>query len=211
MANSNSHSNSITVTSSTKHHFKNGIVFRPCRHCCCCITFTLVILLSAASIFVFWPSDPDVKIEQLSLRHVKVHPIPPVSAVLLISVAVKVRNGDIYWMDLTDVDIGVRYRGIKLGHVETEEWHVRGWGWCHVFGDIEYSRLPSSDVIHLVEDMTKGKTTFHVLVEVSGQLGFLIFRFPYVFKAIRSCDVLVNTKNHSIIHQHCLHKVSLMD
>ena len=130
-----------------------------------------------------------MKIVGLNVRKVMVHPIPPVSAVLWISVTVKVRNGDVYWMELSEVDVGLRYRGKKLGHVESEEWHVRGWGWCHVYGEIENRKLPAPDVVHLVEDMAKGRAYFQAVAEVTGQLGLFVFRFPYTFKVyISYCD-----------------------
>ncbi|XP_057736715.1 uncharacterized protein LOC130951970 [Arachis stenosperma] len=183
-----------------KHLHKNDFDPPPPRPCHCLLTCTLVTLLFVALVVVLWPGEPDVKITQLSVKRVKA------TAMFMLSVTIKVQNRDVYWMDLKEVDVGMKYRGRKLGHVESGRWHVRGWGWCHVYGDLEFGGLPPVDVVHLIEDIKKGSALFHGVAEVSGQLGFLGFRSPYVFKAVRACDVLVNTKNQTVVHQHCIRK-----
>lgn len=135
-----------------------------------------------ACVFLLWPWDPELKIERLNVKRVKVHPIPPVSADVWISLSVNVKNRGMYWMELTEVDVGVKYRGKKMGHVESEGWHVRGWASAHVDGDLEFSGLPSSEVAHLLEDLAKGKVYFRTTVEVSGEFGLFLFRIPLVFK-----------------------------
>ncbi|KAK7294182.1 hypothetical protein RJT34_17067 [Clitoria ternatea] len=172
----------------------------------CCLKWTVALVVCLALAFLLWPGDPDVTIESLNVKHVKVHPIPPIGADVRLSVTVKVRNRDIYWMELMEVDVGIRYRGKKLGHVESEGGHVRSWGVSPVDGEIEYVGLPASDATHLLEDLAKRRVHFHTTTEVTGQLGLFFFSFPNIFKATLSCQVLVNTKNHSIISQHCLHK-----
>ncbi|KAK7389543.1 hypothetical protein VNO78_24683 [Psophocarpus tetragonolobus] len=172
----------------------------------CWLKWTVGIVVCVGCMWVVWPWEPELEMERMNVKRVKVHPIPPVSADVWISLSVKVRNRGMYWMELTDVDVGVKYRGKKMGHVESEGWHVRGWGWTNVDGDLEFSGLPSSEVLHLLEDLAKGKLYFHTVVEVYGQLGLLLFPIPHFFKTILACEILVNTKNHSIILQHCLHK-----
>ncbi|XP_061359538.1 uncharacterized protein LOC133303626 [Gastrolobium bilobum] len=185
-----------------KGHSSNYVVL-PRR---CCFTCTVVLVVCLASVFLFWPSDPQLKIERLRVRKVKVHPLPPISADVYISVTVRVHNGDVYWMELTEVDVGVKYRGYKLGHVESEGWHVSSWGSSYVDGDLKFSGLPSADVAHLLEDLAKGRVYLRTVTEVSAQLGLLVFRLPLTFKTTLSCEVLVNTKNHTIVRQHCIHK-----
>lgn len=166
--------------SKSKEHSQNYVV-SPRR---CCVTLTVGLILCLASVFILWPSDPEVKIVRLRVNRMKVHPLPPISADLRISVTVRVRNGDVYWMELTEVDVGVKYRGKKLGHVESEDWHVRGWGSCHVLGDVEFSGLPASDVVHLMEDMARGRVYFQAVAEVTGHLGLLFYHLPLTFKVL---------------------------
>ncbi|KAL3005152.1 hypothetical protein AAZX31_08G203700 [Glycine max] len=172
----------------------------------CCLKWTVFVVVSLAGVLVLWPWEPELKIERMNVKRVKVHPIPPVSADVWISLSVRVQNRCMYWMELTDVDVGVKYRGKKMGHVESEGWHVRGWASTKVDGVLEFSGLPSSEVAHLLQDLAMGKIYFHTVIKVYGQLGFLLFRIPHFLQTILACEILVNTKNHSIILQHCLHK-----
>ncbi|XP_027344699.1 uncharacterized protein LOC113857140 [Abrus precatorius] len=172
----------------------------------CCLKWTVALAVCLACAYMVWPSDPELKIERLTVKRVKLHPLPPIGADVMMSVTVRVRNRAVYWLELREVDVGIRYRGKKLGHVESEGWHVRGWGFSHVDGDLEFSGLPASEVAHLLEDLAKGRVYFHTVTEVTGQLGFFLFHFPLTFKVILSCEILINTKNRSIVSQHCLHK-----
>ncbi|KAL2338087.1 hypothetical protein Fmac_012533 [Flemingia macrophylla] len=173
----------------------------------CWLKWMLSVTVFLACVILAWPWNPELRMERLNVKRVKVHPLPPVGADVFISVSVRVKSRCMYWAELAEVDVGVKYRGKKMGHVEEEGWRVRGWGTILVEGDLQFSGLPSSEVAHLLEDLAKGKVYFHTVIEVSGQIGFLFLPLPYLFKTILACEVLVNTKNHSIILQHCIHKV----
>ncbi|PNY01264.1 hypothetical protein L195_g024556 [Trifolium pratense] len=147
--------------------------------------------------------------ERLKVRKAKVRPLPPLSVDVSLSVTAKIHNKGLLWMNLAEVDIHVKYRGNKLGHVETESLHVNRWGLEHVYGEIEFSELPSSDVAHLMKELAKGSVLFHTSVRVTGHFGLFLFHFPNIFKIKVSCDVLVNSKNHTIVHQHCVEKIKI--
>ncbi|CAJ1951179.1 unnamed protein product [Sphenostylis stenocarpa] len=174
----------------------------------CCLKWTVAMVVTAACLFVLWPWSPEMKIERMHVKRVKVHPLPPVGADVWISLSVKVMNRGMYWLDLMDVDVGVKYRGKKMGHVESEGWHVRSWAATNVDGDLEFSGLPSAEVAHLLEDIAKGKVYFHTVIEVAGEYGLFAISIPVAFKTILACEILVDTKNHSILLQHCIYKVS---
>nr|KYP54210.1 hypothetical protein KK1_000385 [Cajanus cajan] len=153
---------------------------------CCWLKWTVAVTVFLALAIVVWPWNPELRIERLNVKRVKVHPLPPVGADVFIALSVRVQNRGMYWLELTDVDVGVKYRGKKMGHVESEGWRVRGWGTTLVEGDLEFSGLPSSEVAHLLEDLAKGRVYFHTVVEVSGQIGFLLTPIPYLFKVLYS-------------------------
>ncbi|KAG2379817.1 uncharacterized protein HKW66_Vig0165960 [Vigna angularis] len=173
----------------------------------CFLKWTVAMVVCAAGSLVLWPWSPELKIERMSVKRVRVHPLPPVGADVWITLSVVVKNRGMYWLDLADVDVGVKYRGKKMGHVESEGWHVRGWASTNVDGDLEFSGLPSTEVAHLLEDMAKGEVYFHTVIEVAGEFGFLSIPVPLTFKIILACEVLVNTKSHAIILQHCIYKL----
>ncbi|KAJ1429079.1 hypothetical protein SESBI_08431 [Sesbania bispinosa] len=160
----------------------NASVVLPRR---CCVAWTVVgVVVSLVAMWLFWPWDPEVEMAQLRVKRVKLHPLPPVSADVWLSVTVSVHNKGAYWMELADVDVGVKYRGRKMGHVESQEWHLREWGTVHVFGELEFSGLPSADVSHLLQDLAKGRVYFRTVTEVTGHLGFLFFHLSRTFKII---------------------------
>ncbi|ESW07685.1 hypothetical protein PHAVU_010G150300 [Phaseolus vulgaris] len=172
----------------------------------CCLKWMVVMVVCAAGSMVLWPWSPELKIQRMNVKRVRVHPLPPVGADVWITLSVAVKNRGMYWLDLAEVDVGVKYRGKKMGHVESEGWHVRSWASKDVDGDLQFSGLPSTEVAHLLEDMAKGEVYFHTVIEVAGQIGFLTINIPFTFKTILACEVLVNTKSHAIILQHCIYK-----
>lgn len=164
----------------SKQDTKNYVVIRPCI----CLLWTVILAAFVTAAFLLWPVDPEIEMEKLTVKRAKVHPLPPLSANVWLSVAVKVHNKVLCWMELAEVDVGIKYRGQKLGHVETEGWHVAGWGSAHVFGDLEFGGLPSPEVAHFMQDLGKGRVQFHTAVEVVGNLGLFFFRFPNIFKVL---------------------------
>ncbi|KAG4399309.1 hypothetical protein JHK82_021946 [Glycine max] len=172
------------------------------------LKWMVFVVVCVACVVGIWPWYPELKIERMEVKRVKVRPVPPVGADVSISMSVRVRNRDIYWMEMREVDVGMKYRRKKMGHVELKGWQVKGWSSTHVEAEVVFAELPSSQVPYLLEDVAKGKVYFRTVVELSGQFGILSFRtpLPLEFKTILACEILVNTKNHSIILQHCLHK-----
>ncbi|XP_073226014.1 uncharacterized protein [Cicer arietinum] len=161
-----------------KQNTQNYVVLRPCI----CLAWTVILTLCVTAVFFLWPRDPEVEMERLTVRKVRVHPLPPLSADVALSLTVNVHNSGFYFMELGEVDVGVKYRGNKLGHVETEGWHVGRRSSAHVFGELEFSGLASADVAHLMQDIAKGRVHFHTSVEVTGQLGLSFFHVPKIFK-----------------------------
>ncbi|KAF7843326.1 late embryogenesis abundant protein [Senna tora] len=166
------------------------------------------ILLFLAAVYVFWPSDPVLKIERLKLNRIKVHTVPRLAIDISMFVTVRVHNTDVYSMDYKSIDVAVGYRGKKLGHVRSAHGHVKAKGSSYVDAKLEFTGIRVlSDVVYFLEDLAKGTVPFDTVSEVEGHLGLLFFDFPMEAKI--SCEVLVNTANQTIAHEKCLHKVSV--
>lgn len=164
----------------------------------CAVSFIIV----AAVVYVFWPSDPDVKIVRLRLNKVHIHTLPRIAIDISMFVTVKVKNTDVYSMDYTMVKVGVGYRGKKLGKVRSAGGHVRAKGASYVDAELEFDGVELwSDVVYLLEDLAKGSVPFDTVTEIRGRLGLLLFHFPLLAKV--SCEVLVNTINQTIARQNC--------
>nr|XP_011466700.1 PREDICTED: uncharacterized protein LOC101294785 isoform X1 [Fragaria vesca subsp. vesca] len=168
-----------------------------------------VLLLLFSSLYLFWPSDPSVKIVRLKLKKVHVHTRPRVTIDVSMAVRIKVRNGDVYSMDYDALEVGVGYRGKRLGQVRFQQGHVRAFGSSYVDAEVEFNGVGVfSDVVLLLEDLAKGTVPFDTVTEVRGKLGVLVFHFP--LRARVSCEILVNMMNQTIFRHNC-YEVSTLD
>ncbi|KAL9323121.1 hypothetical protein ACSQ67_011174 [Phaseolus vulgaris] len=144
------------------YHHQNLVVLSRRRVISCAVSMALLV----TTLYVLWPSGPDLKIVGLKLRRIKVHPVPPITVDISMLLTLRVRNADVYFMDLGAVNVAVAYRGKMLGHVRSREVHVRARGSSHVEADVEFagiSVLP--ELVLLLEDVAKGLRV--VTVELS--------------------------------------------
>ncbi|KAJ9190141.1 hypothetical protein P3X46_001369 [Hevea brasiliensis] len=166
------------------------------------IITTVFFLLLAALLFLFWPSDPSLKIVRLHLNKLHVHTLPVISIDVSLHLTVKVRNVDVYSMDFRHIDVALKYRGKRLGKVRSGQGHVRALKSSCVDAVMEFSGVRIlSDVMSLLEDLARGKVPLDTATVFTGKLGLLFFEYP--LKAKMSCQLLVNTNNQSILHQNC--------
>ncbi|XP_061338582.1 uncharacterized protein LOC133285389 isoform X2 [Gastrolobium bilobum] len=164
---------------------QNHVVFsRRCR-----VTCTVGLMLFLTTVYIFWPSDPDLKIVRLKLKRVKVHPVPRFTVDISMLLTLRVHNADVYSMDFGAVDVVVGYRGKSLGHVKSKPGHVWARGLSYVDADVEFAGIGLlPEMVLLLEDLAKGTVPFDT-----------------VSQAKLSCEVLVSTLNQTIVRQHCLH------
>ncbi|KAL0661966.1 hypothetical protein Bca4012_098803 [Brassica carinata] len=140
-----------------------------------------LFLISFASIliYIFWPSDPRIKIERVKVSHVHVHrrPVPSIDMTMLVTL--KVSNADVYSFDFTALDVAIGYRGKTLGHVSSDGGHVKAMGSSYLEAETQLDGVTVfADVINLIHDLAKGSIEFDTVTETNGKLGVLFFRFP---------------------------------
>ncbi|KAK9281394.1 hypothetical protein L1049_004294 [Liquidambar formosana] len=146
----------------------------PCRLIC-----TISFLLLALAVYVFWPSDPDVKIVRLRLDRVRIHTIPRISLDISLALTVRVHNVDMYYMDYKHLHVAVGYRGRELGHVRSSHGHVRARGSSDVDAMLEFNGVEVLyDVVYLLEDLAKGTVPFDTVTKVRGHLGLFFIQLP---------------------------------
>ncbi|XP_050230940.1 uncharacterized protein LOC126679959 [Mercurialis annua] len=161
-----------------------------------------LIFLFISAVYFFWPSDPAIKIVRMHLNKIHIHALPIISIDVSLQVTIKVSNVDVYSMDFTALDIALRYRGKKLGHVKSGKGHVRARASSYVDAELEFSKVGVlSDVVFLLEDLARGKVPFDTVTKFDGKLGFLFFEIP--MKARMTCEILINTINQTIFRQNC--------
>ncbi|XP_027344082.1 uncharacterized protein LOC113856463 [Abrus precatorius] len=183
------------------HHHQNHVVLT--RRCG--VTCTLGLMLFLTTVYVFWPSDPNLTIVRLKLKRMKLHPLPPITVDISMVLTLMVHNADVYSLDFGAVNVAVAYRGKMLGHVTAKHGHVRPRGYSYVDADVEFSGISVvPEMVLLLEDLAKGIVPFDTISQIRGQLALLFLHFP--MKAKLSCEVLVSTRNQTIVRQHCLHQ-----
>ncbi|XP_038995274.1 uncharacterized protein LOC120119530, partial [Hibiscus syriacus] len=166
------------------------------------VLYAVAFVLLAALAFIFWPSDPEIKIARVHVNHMQVHTKPIVTLDISLVLTLKVRNWDVYTMDFTTLDVAVGYRGKTLGHVKSEHSHVRAMGSSYVKAVLELNGVEVfSDVVYMLEDFARGTIPFDTVTEFVGWLGFSFFRFP--LKAKISCEIMINRASQNIIRQNC--------
>ncbi|KAG6780476.1 hypothetical protein POTOM_013336 [Populus tomentosa] len=149
-----------------------------CRRRWAMITIAFLLLLSAL-VYVFWPSDPMVKVARLRLDKIRIHTLPIINIDLSLYVTLRVRNVDVYSMDFRSLDVAVKYKGKRLGHARSDHGHVRALGSSYVDAEIDLRGISVlSDVVSLLEDLGRGTVPFDTVTEVSGKLGLLFLGFP---------------------------------
>ncbi|KAK4269423.1 hypothetical protein QN277_022581 [Acacia crassicarpa] len=169
------------------------------------IIWVISVVLFLGLVYICWPSDPVLKIERMKLNRIKVHTLPRLAVDISMLVTVKVHNGDVYSMNYKSLDVAVGYRGKKLGHVKSEDGHVRAKGSSYVDARLEFTGIRVlSDVVYFLEDLAKGTVPFDTSTEIEGYLGLLFFSFP--MEANLRCEVLVNIANQAIERQKCRRK-----
>ncbi|KAI6671916.1 hypothetical protein NL676_006801 [Syzygium grande] len=168
---------------------------------CVLLSVSSLVLLAALA-YVLWPSDPRLKIARLWPTRIRIRTVPVLVVDISMLATIRVRNADAYWMDYGRLDVEVGYRGRTLGRVRSGGGHVRAFGSSDVDAELELNGVEVlAEAAFLMEDLAKGRVPFDALTEVEGQLGLWFFRFP--LKAKVSCEVMVNTKNQTIVRQSC--------
>ncbi|KAJ8756179.1 hypothetical protein K2173_024726 [Erythroxylum novogranatense] len=170
----------------------------------------LLLLLLTALVYFFWPSEPTLKIVRLKLKKIHVHTRPFIYIDISLHATIMVRNVDAYSMDFTSIYVRIKYRGKRLGYVKAHGGHVKALTSSYVEAELELTRVRIlSDVVYLLEDLSKGRIPFHTETEVTGTLGFLLFGLPLKTKLL--CEVVINTTNQTIERQNCYTKSLVRD
>ncbi|CAH9056332.1 unnamed protein product [Cuscuta epithymum] len=168
------------------------------RNCFFCASF---IILLAVSVFLLWPSNPEISVSRLHLRGFKVHLIPP-SFDITLQLTLKVRNRDFYSIDYKSLVVWIGYKGKMLGNVTSDDGHLKARASSYVNATLDLEGVEIfSDVISLIEDVAKGSITLDTVTQINGQLGLFSFDIP--LQGNVSCEIVVDTNNQTISHQNC--------
>ncbi|KAK6795836.1 hypothetical protein RDI58_009291 [Solanum bulbocastanum] len=176
---------------------------RPARRYVYCAA---VFILLSAALFFLWPSDPELSIARLKLRHLKVHSLPKISIDVTLDVTAKIRNNNFYSVNFRYAVISIGYRGKQLGHVTSDFGRIKARASSYVNATLELTDISIfSDLIPLIEDLARGSITFDTVTQIGGELGLVLFDIPIKGKVV--CEIVVDTHNETISHQNCYPEV----
>ena len=160
-------------------HPRHRNIHRILRHLRRDLLFAFSLLLLCLSIFLLWPSDPDLQLVRVRLNHVQVRTLPSISLDLSLSLTIKVRNRDLFSLDYDSLNVSVGYRGRELGFVESEGGTVKGRGASYVGATLVVDGLEVlHDFFYLIEDVAAGSVPFDTVSSVRGDLGLFFFKIP---------------------------------
>nr|GMD37279.1 transmembrane protein 106C [Ipomoea batatas] len=178
---------------------------RSCRNFLLCVS---VIVLLAVAVFFLWPSGPDVSVARLKLQGFKIHLIP-LSIDITLDLSVKVRNPNFYSIDYTSLVVWIGYRGKQLGNVTSDKGHLQARASSYINATLELEGVEIfSDVLSIIEDVSKGSITFDTVTLINGQLDLYFFHLPLEGKV--SCEIVVDTNNQTISSQDCYPEVKCL-
>ncbi|RWR77559.1 transmembrane protein 106B [Cinnamomum micranthum f. kanehirae] len=174
--------------------------FRTCRRISC---FILPILLLSSSIFLLWPSDPELKIVRVQLDNIRVNPYKPLPSIdISLHLTVHVRNRDFFSLRYRSLLVSIAYRGRQLGFVTSDAGRIKARASSYVDADLVLDGIEVlHDVFYLLEDLARGCIPFNTVTDFNGQIRVLFLDVP--LQATVSCEVYVNTKNQTVIRQDC--------
>ncbi|XP_010688185.2 uncharacterized protein LOC104902184 [Beta vulgaris subsp. vulgaris] len=161
-----------------------------------------LLLLIFTIVFLLFPSDPHLQLVRVKLNHVRVNSSPHLSLDLSLSLLVKVFNPDLFSLNFDSLAVTIAYRGRELGFVESNGGRVKARGSSYVNATVVVDGFEVlHDFFYLVEDVAAGKVPFDTVSLIRGEIGLFFVKIPIQAKV--SCEVDVNPKDQTIVHQNC--------
>ncbi|XP_078443666.1 uncharacterized protein LOC144713059 [Wolffia australiana] len=169
-------------------------------------------LLLAFSLFLFWPSDPLLRLSRVALR--SIHLSPPKHAATAptldvdLDLEIRVENKNLFSLDYRKIRSGIGYRGRDLGSLIAPGGFVRAKGVSYVDARLRLDGIRVlADLFLLIEDLARGIVVFDATAELmDGRLQILGFHFPIQGKV--SCSINVDVVKQKIFSQDCYPELS---
>ncbi|KAL2926962.1 NDR1/HIN1-like protein 26 [Bienertia sinuspersici] len=153
---------------STRHRYLRRIL----------LPFSLLLLLTF-SLFILFPSNPDLKLSRIELNHIQINSSHHLSLDLSLSLTLKVRNPDFFSLNYNSLDVSIAYRGKELGFVKSNGGRVKARGSSYVDATLVVDGFEViHDFFYLIEDFAAGKVPFDTVSNIKGHLGLFFLHVP---------------------------------
>jgi len=169
---------------------------------------SIVIILVAA--YFVWPSDPRIEVVRMGLNKIEWRPekfpgsfLPRIFLNLSMELTVKVTNKDYLGVYYDHVNVGIAYRGEKIGRVTSENSaYIPPRGTAYVDATLDIHGIQVlADVIYLLEDIARGHIPLQTVTDFDGYIRLFSLKVP--LQAIMSCEVDVDTNEQTVLRQEC--------
>ncbi|KAK7314484.1 hypothetical protein VNO77_33009 [Canavalia gladiata] len=211
-SNPNPYTNNPNPNPNPYHYPQNVVVLLPSyrspslrrrRRCILYSAALFIFFLLVAAVFIFYPSDPEIRLVRIRLNHIGIRTSPRPILDLSFSITVKVRNRDFLSLSYDSLSVSVGYRGRQLGFVTSSAaGRIRARSSSYVDATLTVNGFEVIyDAFYLLQDIARGVIPFDTDTRVEGNLGLLFFNIP--LKATVSCEVYVNINQQTIVRQNC--------
>lgn len=169
---------------------------------------SIVIILVAA--YFVWPSDPRIEVVRMRLNKIKWRTetapgsfLPRVFLDLSMGLTVKVTNRNYLGVYYDHVNVGISYRGEKIGRVTSERSaYIPPRGTTYVDATLDVHGIQVlADVFYLLEDIARGHIPLQTVTDFDGNIRLFSLKVP--LQAIMSCEIVVDTNEQIILREEC--------
>ncbi|KAG0463554.1 hypothetical protein HPP92_019623 [Vanilla planifolia] len=160
------------------------------------------LFLLACSLFLVWPSNPEISVVGIRLDRFRIAPLPLSSIDIAMGLNIKIRNPDLFSIDYSSIHSSLFYRGEDLGSVTTLGGRIAARRVSYVDADLHLDGVRLlGDLFYLIGDVAKGSVPFDSVTEIKGRLRIFFFDVP--IKGKISCVVHVKPEDQSIRYEDC--------
>lgn len=149
------------------------------------LAISLGLFLGAAFYF-FWPSQPGIQVISVNFNDVNFETasqsgsiVPRLFMNISMDMAVKVSNKDYFSLEYDKLDIGLGYRGRRIGVVESEGGRLPARHTSYVNSTLELDGIEIlHDIVYLLEDLVRKELPLDTVVGFNGSVHVLFAKIP---------------------------------
>jgi hypothetical protein len=146
---------------------------------------SLGLFLDAAFYF-FWPTQPVIQVIGVNFNTINFQTAPQPGSVvprlfmnISMDMALKVNNMDYFSLEYDSLDVGLGYRGRRIGVVESEGGRLPARHTAYVNSTLELDGVEIfHDTVYLLEDLVRKELPLDTVAEFNGSVRVLLVKVP---------------------------------
>lgn len=166
-------------------------------------------LFLGAAFYLFWPSQPGIQVIGVNFNNFSFQTasqpgslVPRLFLNISMDMVLKVHNKDYYSLEYDSLDVGLGYRGRRIGVVESEGGYLPARHTAYVNSTLDLDGIEVlHDVVYLLKDLVSKELPLDTVAAFNGSVSVLFTKIP--IEEVVSCAVVVNPDNQTILSQDC--------